>query len=210
LKAVIKLLGDRLRNSTCQQEKQFVEMSQLEEYKNEQARKLEIAEEMAHTDSLTGVYNRRHFFELSSVEMLSAETNARALCVLMLDADHFKKVNDMHGHAAGDAVLKHIVRICLGALRRNDFIGRLGGEEFAIVLPETTLIGAMATAERLRQSVEVSHISTEGKIITVTVSIGIATLEPSDRDMETLLDRADKALYQAKKEGRNRVHPWAS
>jgi len=210
VQAVIRLLSERLRTSTCQQEMQFIKLNQLEEFNNQQARELEIAETLAHTDWLTGVYNRRHFLKLSGEELVSEKTDSPSLCALMLDADHFKKINDTHGHAVGDAVLKHIVKICLDTLRRNDFIGRLGGEEFAIILPETTLLGGMAAAEKLRQAIESSPLAAGDKMISSTVSIGLATLEKTDQTIEAVLDRADKALYQAKKEGRNKVNAWNS
>jgi diguanylate cyclase (GGDEF)-like protein len=160
--------------------------------------------EMATTDFLTGISNRRHFIaqmelELARVGRLSA---ARA-AVLMLDLDYFKGDNDRFGHATGDTMLKHVVGLMRKELRRIDTAGRVGGEEFAIILPGADLAGAKVFAERLRLKVAQTPLVQEGQTIPITVSIGIAALSGADAD--AALDRADKALYRAKKAGRDRV-----
>jgi diguanylate cyclase (GGDEF)-like protein len=123
----------------------------------------------------------------------------------MLDLDLFKGVNDTYGHTAGDAVLKHFARLMQNAIRKIDTAGRLGGEEFAIILPGADAMAAKASAERLRKVVATTPFVREGKTIPLTVSIGIATMGPGDRNEDAALTRADGALYRAKRNGRNRV-----
>ncbi len=125
--------------------------------------------------------------------------------VLMLDIDHFKRVNDQHGHAAGDAVLRHLASLMRVGQRKIDKLGRVGGEEFAILLPGANGDAALAYAERLRQSVAGTPIEIDGVMLAITVSIGIASLNAADPTADAALIRADKALYSAKEAGRNRV-----
>lgn len=162
--------------------------------------------EMATTDFLTNLSNRRHFMarieqELARVQRLDAQQTA----VVALDLDHFKRVNDTHGHAAGDAVLKQFAALLRGELRKIDTAGRMGGEEFAIVLPGANPAAALAFGERLRQKVAQTPIMHGGQTIGVTVSIGIAAMTPRDGSADAVLVRADAALYRAKEGGRNRV-----
>jgi diguanylate cyclase (GGDEF)-like protein/PAS domain S-box-containing protein len=160
--------------------------------------------EMATTDFLTGISNRRHFnaqLELELARVGRLET-ARA-AVLMLDLDYFKGINDRFGHATGDVMLKHVVGLMRKELRRIDTAGRIGGEEFAIILPGADLARAKVFAERLRLKVAQTPLVHDGQTISITVSIGIAALSGSDAD--ATLDRVDKALYLAKKAGRDRV-----
>jgi diguanylate cyclase (GGDEF)-like protein/PAS domain S-box-containing protein len=166
---------------------------------------------LATRDSLTGAANRRHFVELGQRERERARRSGAPLSLLLLDADHFKGINDNYGHVAGDHVLSAIVQAAQGALRAADVLGRLGGEEFAILLPETDLKGALAVAERVRAAIEQSEVQSvdpdepeRRTSIRITVSIGVAELS-NDESLETLLKRADKALYAAKDLGRNRV-----
>lgn len=159
----------------------------------------------ASTDALTGISNRRYFLARGEQELRRARRFARPLCAMMLDIDHFKQVNDTHGHAAGDIVLQSVVQTAQGRLRGTDTIGRLGGEEFAVLMPETELGAAVEVANRLRQSLAAQEISLGKTSLTVTVSIGVAALHPEDTDVDALLHRADTALYQAKQSGRNRV-----
>src|SRR6185436_11318492 len=135
-----------------------------------------------------------------------AQRHRRELCVLMLDIDHFKAVNDRHGHAAGDDVLKLISATFAWGLRDADVCGRIGGEEFAVVLPETGLAQAMQTAERLRLTVAKTAVPTDHapEPLRVTVSVGVAALSDGE-SLDELLARADQSLYQAKRAGRNRV-----
>ena len=161
---------------------------------------------LATTDFLTGLDNRRHFMkrmdeELDRLKRFDIERAA----VLMLDLDHFKLINDHHGHAAGDTVLRHFADGLRDALRKIDTGGRLGGEEFGILLLGADLTAAQAFAERLRNQVATTPIVHEDQSITLTVSIGITALTPEDPSPESALKRADAALYQAKNEGRNRV-----
>ena len=162
--------------------------------------------EMATTDFLTGLLNRRNFLSAMEEELnrLKRFDIPRA-AVLMLDLDHFKRVNDTYGHAAGDAVLKHFAGLIRAELRKVDNGGRLGGEEFAILLLGAELDAAQAFAERLRNTLSSTPLSFEGQRITITVSIGIAMLSPDDVGPDDALMRADKALYEAKHNGRNRV-----
>ncbi len=168
----------------------------------------EYAEEMerlATTDSLTGIFNRRHFLECGEKELARSKRYGRPMSVLLIDVDHFKIINDTFGHAAGDKTLRIITRTCIDTLRENDLFGRLGGEEFAVVLPENDEPCAVDAAERLRKTMEELKVAFEDKIIRFTISIGVASSELSDKTIEVILKRADDALYKAKKCGRNRV-----
>jgi len=162
--------------------------------------------EMATTDFLTGLLNRRNFLSVMDNELnrLKRFDIPRA-AVLMLDLDHFKRVNDTYGHAAGDAVLKHFAGLIHAELRKVDSGGRLGGEEFAILLLGAELDDAQAFAERLRKTVDDTPLDVEHQRIAITVSIGIAMLSPDDAGPDDALIRADQALYEAKHSGRNRV-----
>ncbi|TXT39935.1 MAG: PAS/PAC sensor-containing diguanylate cyclase [Comamonadaceae bacterium] len=163
-------------------------------------------EREARTDPLTGCINRRHFLELAEHELARARRYGEPLSVLMLDLDHFKLINDQHGHPVGDVVLQRLVQICQASLRAEDAVGRLGGEEFAILLPESSIQEAQEAAERLCLAIAATEISlNEGSSIHFTASIGVATLAREDADIHTLIGRADKALYEAKHAGRNRV-----
>jgi len=163
-------------------------------------------ERQARTDPLTGCANRRHFMELAEHELARARRYNEDVSVLMLDLDHFKEINDRHGHQAGDLVLQRLVQICQATLRAEDAVGRLGGEEFAILLPESGLKKAQEVAERLCRAVASAEVSMEGKApVRFTTSIGVATLAREDANFGEVLCRADKALYEAKNTGRNRV-----
>jgi diguanylate cyclase (GGDEF)-like protein len=135
----------------------------------------------------------------------SERNNSHQVAVLMLDLDNFKKINDRYGHAVGDQVLKHFSSILRKELRKIDTVGRLGGEEFGIFLPETSLSDAGIFAERLRQELAQTPLLTDGQSIVTTVSIGISELMSKDIQADSVLIRADQALYRAKKNGRNRV-----
>ncbi|WP_434618518.1 diguanylate cyclase [Azospirillum sp. B2RO_4] len=165
---------------------------------------------MATTDPLTGLSNRRRFMELAEVEMARLRRYGRAVSVLMLDIDRFKAINDTHGHAVGDHALVTLAEICRDELRDTDHIGRLGGEEFAIILPETPLASAAEVAERLRQRLALAEVPVvpgdHGHgCLRMTVSIGVAMCGDEDASIERALGRADRALYEAKAAGRNRV-----
>ncbi|MBY0572115.1 MAG: diguanylate cyclase [Undibacterium sp.] len=163
-------------------------------------------EHQAHVDYLTGVNNRGYFMEQSEREMKRALRYGEALSLFMLDIDFFKQVNDIHGHKSGDKVLKELARICTSTFRSVDIIGRIGGEEFAILLPETDQEEAMLVAERLRTTINTTVVSLEnGLPIHFTVSIGVTALSSREQNIDMLMNCADKALYQAKHTGRNKV-----
>lgn len=163
-------------------------------------------EEQANTDALTGCDSRRHFLDLADQEFLRIRRYGGEMSMLMLDLDYFKNVNDTYGHQVGDTVLKKLVKVCQGLMREVDVMGRLGGEEFAIMLPETGSERALEVAERLCQAVAAVEIPMENTSpLHFTTSIGVASLAEDDSCIETLLNRADSALYKAKDAGRNRV-----
>jgi len=159
----------------------------------------------ATTDPLTGVYNRRRFLELGEYEFAREVRNQRGLCLLTLDIDHFKKVNDTHGHGVGDETLVRFSQACRTCLRALDTIGRIGGEEFAILMPETSLPDACRVAERMREAVASCTMAGSVGPFQITVSIGAAQLLEGEAFNEVMA-RADHQLYSAKHGGRNRVH----
>jgi diguanylate cyclase (GGDEF)-like protein/PAS domain S-box-containing protein len=160
----------------------------------------------ARVDPLTGCANRRHFLELAEHEFSRTRRYGQHLSALMLDLDHLKVINDQYGHPVGDLVLQRLTQICQATLRDEDTIGRMGGDEFAVLLPESGRENAVEVAQRLCQAVAVAEILLDGKpLIGSTVSIGVATLLKEDRTISEVLSRADKALYEAKSSGRNRV-----
>lgn len=161
--------------------------------------------ELATTDDLTGVSNRRHFMERSRRELSRAYRRESPLSVLMLDADNFKAVNDRLGHEAGDLMLQALADACLREMRQEDVFGRLGGEEFAACLPDTSLEQARIVAERIRQAVERLDVETGSGAARVTVSIGVSVKGAGRPDLTQLLADADQELYKAKAKGRNRV-----
>lgn len=160
---------------------------------------------LASTDPLTGALNRREFTALAERDALRAQRYNRPLSILMFDLDHFKRLNDTYGHAAGDKALQRFTTICCNALRTVDIFGRWGGEEFVALLPETDSAGAANIAERLRKSVADNSFEFGGHKIGFTVSIGIAQYRSTETSVEGPLSRADQAVYDAKKAGRNRI-----
>ncbi len=156
-------------------------------------------------DGLTQVHVKRFLLEALDKEMMRGRRHARDLSFLMLDIDHFKKINDVHGHLAGDYVLKEVARHLQQRIRRDEVLARYGGEEFAIILPETNLEGGRALAEGLREKIEQSRFIFQGEVIRVTISIGGAMLNDDDKTGPDLIGRADEKLYAAKRAGRNRV-----
>lgn len=166
---------------------------------------------LARTDSLTDLANRRHFSELAEKELSRALRFEGTLSLLMVDVDHFKRINDTHGHSAGDEVLRQLSELFRLELRNIDIVGRLGGEEFAIVLAQSGRAQAEEVAERLRKTIEdQGALLSCGVLLHYTVSIGVATLTGSEDSIERLLKRADDALYAAKSAGRNNVKVAAS
>jgi diguanylate cyclase (GGDEF)-like protein len=156
-------------------------------------------------DGLTQVHNKRHLYESLEREILRARRHARELSFLMFDLDHFKKINDVHGHLAGDFVLKELARVVQGRIRRDEVFARYGGEEFAIILPETDLAGSTALADSIREKIQEHSFVFQNDQIWVTISVGVATLEESDKTSTDLIKRADERLFEAKRAGRNRV-----
>lgn len=171
--------------------------------------KAAMLETLATTDPLTGLYNRRHFLECLAAEWSRFQRYYRSVSVLMLDIDHFKSVNDRHGHATGDAAIKAVAAACLEGKRKSDIVGRVGGEEFAVLLPETSLSRARTVAERIRKRVMGAQILANRIQFGVTVSIGIAEATVSMSGIDGLMGAADHALYEAKAEGRNRCIAFA-
>lgn len=162
-------------------------------------------ESQASRDSLTGLVNRRYFLAEANKKLQAAQRSPQVLALMIIDLDHFKQVNDQYGHLAGDEVLVAVVDALSRHLRTGDCLGRLGGEEFALLLPETTQAEAMETAERLRQATAALHLDIQGHPVQPTVSIGIALLQKEEHSLSSLMHRADLAMYAAKTHGRNRV-----
>jgi diguanylate cyclase (GGDEF)-like protein/PAS domain S-box-containing protein len=161
--------------------------------------------QQANTDELTGIDNRRHFFNQAEQEIRRARRFGRTVSVMMIDLDHFKKINDTLGHAVGDLVLQEVVKAIRQCLRETDIVGRLGGEEFAALLPETGLEAASEVANRMAQAIANHPIVTAKATVPCTVSIGLAHMKPDETALDVMLQRADEALYRAKHNGRNRV-----
>ncbi|HLB59366.1 MAG TPA: GGDEF domain-containing protein [Bdellovibrionota bacterium] len=161
---------------------------------------------MAHIDNLTKVYNKMYLLDCLRIEFSRSKNLEADLSIIMLDLDHFKQVNDTLGHEAGDYALRETIStIKQKVLRAEDLIGRYGGEEFVIILSDTPKKRAADIAERLRTAVESHHFEYEGKEIPLNISLGVTSLDPKDRDPVDLIRRADEALYEAKRTGRNRV-----
>ncbi|MBT3314485.1 MAG: diguanylate cyclase, partial [Anaerolineae bacterium] len=179
---------------------------EIEERKRAEAK----LQELATTDPLTEIYNRRHFFDLTEKELRRSKRSSTPISLIMFDIDHFKDVNDTYGHLTGDQVLVNLAKLCQKNIRHVDILGRFGGEEFVILMPDANRDSAKETAERLRQLIANKPIATSGEInISVTISIGIANwVAKSPVDTNTLLDQADQALYHAKETGRNQTIIW--
>jgi diguanylate cyclase (GGDEF)-like protein len=164
-------------------------------------------ERMAGEDALTGLANRRHFMVVGAQMVEAVRRYGRPAGLLILDLDHFKDINDHHGHAAGDIVLQSVAALLHDHRRGADLAARIGGEELAMLLAETDLPGAVAFAERLRVALELARIRLPGveADVTITMSVGVAAFMPADGSLDAVLRRADAALYRAKNAGRNRV-----
>jgi diguanylate cyclase (GGDEF)-like protein len=160
---------------------------------------------MTIVDGLTGVHNKRFFMEFLDREMARCQRHGRPLSLVMFDIDHFKQINDQHGHLTGDYVLKELARRLQQRIRREELLSRYGGEEFAAVLPETGRAGALEFGEQIRLLVARDPFEFEGDKLPVTISIGIAVLEADPLDLAAFIKLADENLYKAKRAGRNRV-----
>lgn len=156
-------------------------------------------------DLLTACLNRHYFLGIADAELSRMRRHGYAVTVAMLDIDHFKSVNDTYGHAAGDDVLRAVGACMKDCVRHEDNVGRMGGEEFAILLPVADAEGAQTVLERMRERIEALSFEFAGRAFNITASLGIAEVYESDMKIEDALKRADKALYDAKKEGRNRI-----
>jgi diguanylate cyclase (GGDEF)-like protein len=216
-------LNVELRFSSETLEEQAAYLASLAETTDESNRKIEasrlelereIAErcqlearlrELATTDGLTGVLNRSGFMVAAARAMELAAKPDKLLAMLMLDVDHFKAINDRYGHAGGDLALQHLVATLRAGTRQNDLLGRLGGEEFAVVLSAASPELAEQVAERLRSRVAETPLAYGDRLIEMTISVGLAIQQQTDRTLERLIARADTALYQAKRGGRNQV-----
>lgn len=165
----------------------------------------ERLKELATVDDMTQLWNRRYFMLACDEEFERAQRYDNVFSFLMVDADHFKAVNDDYGHAAGDAVLVNLAKVMSDSVRKVDFVGRLGGEEFAILLPNTPESEAYLLAERIREAVEHNPAEYKGQSLPITISIGVSSYRPNDQDLDQVIQRSDKALYEAKNQGRNRT-----
>jgi diguanylate cyclase (GGDEF)-like protein/PAS domain S-box-containing protein len=177
----------------------------LTEHKHLQSR----LEALASTDSLTRLPNRQAIMNKANEDFARARRDKRPLSILMIDIDHFKSINDRHGHAAGDHVLREVSTICRDVLRGSDVMGRIGGEEFVVLLPDAPRNSAEHVAERMRSRLAGTNIYFLNLQFTITASFGVATINDDDETVQTMLDRADEAMYQAKHGGRNQVRTAA-
>lgn len=159
----------------------------------------------ARRDGLTDIFNRQHFVSSAEQQLQYCKRSARQACLVLIDLDHFKAVNDTHGHAVGDRVLKRAVAACQAHLRSSDIFGRLGGEEFGIVLPDCTLEQALSRAEQIRAAIATAATGEDSPGVPISASFGVATIARSGYELRDLLIDADDGLYRAKREGRNRV-----
>jgi len=173
----------------------------------EKEEKIQQLQELAVRDPLTALYNRRYFMETIKREIAISKRDKTSLSLLMIDIDHFKSINDTHGHQAGDEVLRTISKIIKGAIRDSDLAARYGGEEIVLILPRTDLNGALKLAEKTRKLIEAAIIIHNGKQIKVTASFGAAQYFPGMGSENKLIEAADKNLYEAKETGRNKVIP---
>jgi diguanylate cyclase (GGDEF)-like protein len=168
-----------------------------------------VLAEQARTDSLTGALNRRAMEEAALRETARSMRHGHGLCMIVLDVDNFKQLNDTRGHAAGDLALQALVSQVQPMLRGNDLLARTGGEEFTILLPDTPAAQGIIAAERVRQAIEALEVPFEDEPIRFTVSAGVSQFDPTQGGWESMMRRADSAMYEAKEHGRNAVWPTA-
>ncbi|MCW8853617.1 MAG: GGDEF domain-containing protein [Gammaproteobacteria bacterium] len=166
------------------------------------------AEELAGIDELTGLNNRRAFFDLGKHAFKQATRFNHFISVIMMDIDHFKNINDTYGHSVGDKVLQLAGQLLTDMVREIDIVARIGGEEFAFILPETGLDEARQLTERLRHKIETTTVTYEDNSIQITASFGISSCSTTDEGLETMLTKADDALYIAKRKGRNQINAY--
>jgi len=173
------------------------------------ARMLKRLEELATTDGLTGLYNKRMLIDAADHKLRAASRFRKPLSVLVADLDHFKQVNDTHGHDVGDNVIRGFAEVLKRTKRDTDLVGRFGGEEFVLVCEETDERGAALLAERIRAELETTKFHTENGPLKVSCSLGAATFPTAGRGWDALFRSADEALYASKRGGRNRVTSWS-
>ena len=190
---------ERLRVVNEELQKQLEEITKLEQQVREQAIR----------DALTGLYNRHHLLNVLEAEFCRAERKGHSIAFMLIDLDHFKKVNDSYGHQAGDTTLQAATQVIGKSIRRSDIAFRYGGEEFLVILPEITLNNARQRAEQLRQAIDELEILFKGETIHISASIGMAIYPQHGSTGDEMLSRVDHALYQAKKAGRNKVILYA-
>jgi diguanylate cyclase (GGDEF)-like protein len=168
--------------------------------------KTHILEQLSNTDPLTNVANRRALYQRGDMELSREQRTHHKLTVMLLDCDYFKQVNDNFGHQGGDKLLQHICKICNQEIRDIDFLARFGGEEFVIILPDCDINGGIEIANRIQNSLAKSSLTMKNQeVVNVTLSIGICTLSDKHTTFEQLINDADKSMYQAKMNGRNRI-----
>ncbi len=209
-------LSDRmqldLQMSKQRLEDQADELLALNKALTEEIKQRELLEAhlrvLATTDPLTGLYSRLHFFELSQREVRRLLRKDGPLSLVVIDLDEFKDINDRFGHPAGDEALKQFADICRSNLRETDIAGRLGGEEFAVLLPDTGVEHARDLSDRLRKKLADTPLRLDGEEITLTASFGVTSVKAGDDGLRDAYQRADKALYRAKAQGRNQVVVW--
>ena len=190
--------------SSLSQHRILVSMTDLSERKTME-KKLHL---QATTDPLTKIFNRRYFFNLALEELKRSQRYNRPFSIILFDIDYFKRVNDMHGHAAGDEVLYQLTSRCQDILRETDIFARYGGEEFVILLPESNQGQAFQMAERIRKTCAETPFDITHAVVNLTISLGVSSLNNKPLPLDELLLQADKALYQSKSSGRNKVTTW--
>ncbi len=185
---------------------EMLEINASLQHEIERRESLEVElQKQATTDALTGLFNRRQYELLFHRERERSRRLGTRLSLCVLDLDHFKQINDTHGHDVGDQVLRHVAALCTQKLRQTDIVGRFGGEEFILLLPETDLERAERLVNRLRQCLEQAPVQAEGETIRVTATFGLTEVQAQDANIEEAVKRADRALYKGKQGGRNRV-----
>jgi len=207
----LRNMAAQLQNANERLEEQAARLAHLNAVLEEEIRQKRVLEDelraIATTDSLTGVYTRRQLIEFGDSELKRFLRTRRSFCILMLDIDHFKNINDTYGHQTGDITLKSFAKICKESVRSTDIIGRIGGEEFVVIMPETPPNEALETAERIRCNVALKEFFIEDLNISIAVTVSVGLYESStvESSFEQMMAKADSALYQAKRGGRNSV-----
>jgi len=205
----LRSMAADLQDANNKLEEQAARLAQLNMALEEEIKQKKLLEKelraIATIDSLTQTYTRRQLIEFGENELKRFLRTNRLFCTLMLDIDHFKNINDTYGHIVGDTALKNFAEICKTSIRSTDIIGRIGGEEFVVIMPETTIKEALETAERIRINVELKKLCIENLCLSMTVSAGLYESVIGDHSFEQVISKADNALYQAKRGGRNSV-----